>query len=186
MKRSLLAAAAATFFLSPLAASAARVRVTAIAPQDTFSVGGSIVSLQAHTQSIDCGGQGSHMRIVDVLTASNTTTTPDSFNEPFTVEVILMDEQTDEVQTFMLEGTIAGTLSQNQSNLQVSLSSPKMVTAVLGGQVYTVTIGPIAPPPPPISPDWTTRGSSPVMAHVTCGAPRATAVEDVAYSAPVV
>ena len=82
---------------------------------------------------------------------------PDVFtNAPFTLSLYLLDKESGSNSTLKFIGVFNGTLTDLSSNIQATFTGPTTETAILGTDVYTVTVGAFTPPGPTGS---TTSGS---------------------------
>jgi hypothetical protein len=74
---------------------------------------------------------------------------PDHFtNTPYTLSLYLLDKQSGSDSTLKFTGVFNGTLTALSSNIKAAFTSPTTQTAILGGNVYTVTVGAYTPPGP--------------------------------------
>jgi hypothetical protein len=91
-----------------------------------------------------------NLRVFSTATAS----TPDQLKTggAYTLSLTLTDSasgQSNANNPMTFTGKLSGTFSANNSNLTNVFNSPTMQSVVLGGNTYTVTIGPYSPPGPP-------------------------------------
>jgi hypothetical protein len=76
--------------------------------------------------------------------------TPDTVTSGnYSLTMNLVDSASGEKGSVTFTGMFSGTFSTTSSNLANTFTGPTSQTLTLGGHVYTVTIGPYAPPGPP-------------------------------------
>jgi hypothetical protein len=85
----------------------------------------------------------------------------------YTLTLTLTDSASGQSGTATFTGKLSGTFSANNSNLTNVFNSPTVDALVLGGNTYTVTIGPYSPPGPPTA---SNAGSIAAFVAVTPGA----------------
>ncbi len=77
-------------------------------------------------------------------------TNPNVFTDAgYRLTLRLTDDTSGESGTLNFDGTVSGTLSRNRANISNSFVGPTTGELTLGGNVYSVTIGPYSPPGPP-------------------------------------
>ncbi len=121
---------------------------------DVAGTGGIVV-----TNGSTLTAMGSSMTVASNLKtfSSAPINTPATFTAvPYNLTITLTDAASLATDTLSFGGTVNGTLSSSHSNITNTFSGPTTQTSVLGGNTYTVTIGPFSPPGPPSS---TTVGS---------------------------
>lgn len=76
--------------------------------------------------------------------------TPDVFtNKGYNLSLYILDQASGQSGTLSFTGVLNGTVTGTNSNLQNTFTGPITQTLILGGNLYTVTIGPYSPPGPP-------------------------------------
>jgi hypothetical protein len=88
-----------------------------------------------------------NLRIFSSATADN----PDKLNVggSYTLSLTLTDSASGQAGTLTFTGKLSGTFSAANSNITNVFNSPTTQMIVLGGNNYSVTIGPYSPPGPP-------------------------------------
>src|SRR5262249_36788462 len=82
---------------------------------------------------------------------------PDQFSHAaFTSTLWLKDTASNATGSLTFSGFFSGPITDNSSNVKITLTSPATQTLTLGGNTYTVTMGNYSPPGPP---DATNAGS---------------------------
>jgi hypothetical protein len=90
---------------------------------------------------------------------------PDTFTHAaYTLTMTLIDSASKQSANLSFSGFFSGTVSSLSSNISNTFTGPTTNQVVLGGNLYTVTIGPYAPPAPPGA---TLSGSISAHAEVT-------------------
>lgn len=108
-------------------------------------------------------------------------TTPDNLGAgaAYSLTLTLTDsasgQSSSNAGNFTFTGLLTGTFSASNSNITNTFTSPTTESMVLGGNTYTVTIGPFSPPGPPSTTNIT--GSIAAYVQVTPGS--GTGVQDV-------
>ncbi len=116
---------------------------------DTPGTGG--VSLTNEALPKDAAGNSdivaTNLRVFSSATADN----PDKLvtGGAYTLSLTLTDAASGASGTATFTGKLSGTFSANNSNITNVFNSPTVQSLVLGGNTYTVTIGPYSPPGPP-------------------------------------
>ncbi len=88
---------------------------------------------------------------------------PDTLNHTgaYSLTLNLTDTASGQTGTLTFSGKLGGNFSKSSANITNAFNTPTVQTLFLGGNSYTVTIGPYSPPGPP---DSTNLGS--IAAHV--------------------
>jgi hypothetical protein len=95
--------------------------------------------------------------------------TPDTFtNKGYTLNLGLTDTNSHTTGNLSFSGAFSGTVSAESSHLSNAFTSAITQTINLGGNTYTVTIGPFTPPGPPSA---TNSGSISATALVSVTSP---------------
>jgi hypothetical protein len=115
-----------------------------------------------------------NLRVFSTAAAS----TPDTLvtNGAYTLSLTLTDATSGASGTMTFTGKLSGTFSANNSNITNVFNSPTVGSLVLGGNTYTVTIGPYSPPGPPSA---SNAGSIAAFVAVTPGNGGGVGVQDV-------
>jgi hypothetical protein len=99
----------------------------------------------------------------DIIAASLTTfssataAAPDLFNgQGYTLKLVLTDLASKQTGLFTFTGQLFGTLTANSAAITSTFNTPLTESQTIGGNVYTVTIGPFSPPG---NPNATNKGS---------------------------
>src|SRR5262249_17395202 len=84
--------------------------------------------------------------------SSASPSTPDHITSgAYTLTLHIADDASHALGTFVFKGQLGGTISSNSAAVTNTFFSPTTVSEVLGGNTYTVTIGPCTPPVPSTS-----------------------------------
>ena len=92
----------------------------------------------------------------------------------YTLSLTLTDDASGTAGTLTFTGKLSGTFSSNNSLITNVFNSPTVQSLTLGGNTYTVTIGPYSPPGPP-----TASNAGSIAAHVDVVAGDTIGVQDV-------
>jgi hypothetical protein len=105
---------------------------------------------------------------VDLTTSSTAlASNPDVFHhDAYHLTLMLTDLASHMTGVFTFSGKISGTLTANSANITNVFNSPMTEKMVLGGNTYTVTIGPFSAPGPPGS---VAKGSISALVEVAPG-----------------
>jgi hypothetical protein len=89
--------------------------------------------------------------------SSATDADPDVFNgQGYILKLVLTDLASGQVGMFTFTGKLFGTLTATSATITNAFDAPLTASKAIGGNVYTVTIGPFSPPG---SPNATNKGS---------------------------
>jgi hypothetical protein len=112
------------------------------APVIPSGTGNVTFSLEAGSGSAELGGtQPLVIPGATIQTSSTASVPPDKYNTNFQMTLHLTEGANSGDMTF--KGSLAGTLTGTSSTLTVKFDSPVTQTLVLGGHLYTTTIGPL-------------------------------------------
>jgi hypothetical protein len=93
--------------------------------------------------------------------------TPDTFNKaPVSFALQITDTASGATGSVTFSGSFSGTISGNNANVALTITSPHSETLTLGGNTYTVTIGTYTPPGPPAA---SNAGSLNALVTMTAG-----------------
>ncbi len=120
------------------------------------------------TLSNEPGGSAvgnSYIVATNIKTVSNADpSNPATFtNKAYSLALTIHDDLSNQTGTMTFSGTFAGTLSSKSAIIMNAFTGPQTQTLQLGNQLYTVQIGPFAPPGPPTA---NISGSISAMASV--------------------
>jgi hypothetical protein len=107
--------------------------------------------------------------VTNLRTVSNAKpTNPDTFTSAgaFALNLSITDDASGKVGTLSFGGKFGGSFSANNSAVTAKFTGEITSQLFLGGNTYTVTIGPYAPPGPPVA---TNAGSISAHVDVTAG-----------------
>lgn len=79
----------------------------------------------------------------------------------FSLKLQLTDKDSGATTDLTFGGKFTGPISSESADIDLTYTTPQTLTAILGGNEYTVTIGPYSPPGPPGS-----SNSGSIAAHV--------------------
>jgi hypothetical protein len=85
-------------------------------------------------------------------------------NAPYSLSLAIFDKASGKAGNLTFSGTLNGTVSSGSSILMNTYTSPETQSVQVGNHMYTVKIGPFAPPGPPSA---TISGSISALATVT-------------------
>jgi hypothetical protein len=92
-------------------------------------------------------------------------TTPDAItNGSYSLTLNLVDSASGESGSVTFTGMLNGTFSTTSANVTNAFTGPTSQQLTLGGHLYTITIGPYAPPGPPGA-----ANAGTISAHVDVG-----------------
>jgi hypothetical protein len=129
---------------------------------DSGGTGGVSMTLQATTHA----DGPSDVIATNLRTFSSAPrTTPDSIaHGDYSLTLTLTDSASKATGTVTFTGFFSGTFSTTSSNLANEFTGDTTKTISLGGHLYTITIGPYAPPGPPSA-----SNAGTISAHVDVG-----------------
>src|SRR5262245_20191426 len=108
----------------------------------------------------------SYIVATNIRTASTADpATPANFtNKPYSLALVILDDASKTTGTLTFNGTFNGALTKKSAMIVNSFTGPQTKSVTLGNHMYTVQIGPFAPPGPPTA---TIAGSISALATVT-------------------
>jgi hypothetical protein len=108
----------------------------------------------------------SYIVATNIKTASTADpATPATFtNKPYSLALVILDDASKTTGTLTFGGTFNGTLTKKSAMIVNSFTGAQTQSVTLGNHLYTVQIGPFAPPGPPTA---TIAGSISALATVT-------------------
>jgi hypothetical protein len=130
-----------------------------VVPADSGGTGGVSLTFEAQTHA----DGPSDVIATNLRTFSSAArSTPDTItNGQYSLTMNLTDSASGQSGSVTFTGALSGTFSTTSSNVANTFTGPTSQQLTLGGHVYTITIGPYAPPGPPGA-----ANSGTISAHV--------------------